>query len=219
VESAFRDSGGVSLIETLGWTGAEFPRLALHLGRLERSAARLDRACDRAGAEAALRAAAPDGPARMRLTLDVAGGIAVTAGPMPEPLALWRVGLARERLQSADPWLSVKSTRRAAYDTARAALSEGLDEVIFLNERGEVCDGTITTVFFDRGQGWCTPPLASGLLPGVLRAELIAQGAVREEVLQARDLPHVALRLGNSLRGWSPAEFRLPFSVSKYPWG
>jgi 4-amino-4-deoxychorismate lyase len=208
VESAFRDAGDVSLIETLGWTGAEFPRLTLHLDRLERSAARLGRPCDRAAAEAALRAAAPLGPARMRLVLDAAGRVAVTGGPMPAPLRLWRVGLAPARLSSSDLWLTVKSTRRAAYDNARACLPEGLDEVIFLNERGEVCDGTITTVFFDRGQGWRTPPLASGLLPGVLRAQLIAVAAVREEVLEARDLPHVALRLGNSLRGLAAAEFR-----------
>jgi len=208
VESAFRDAADVSLIETLGWTGAEFPRLALHLDRLERSAARLGRPCDRAAAEAALHEAAPGLPARMRLTLDARGRIAVTAAPMPAPLKFWRVGLAGARLHSADPWLTVKSTRRAAYDEARAALPEGLDEVIFVNERDEVCDGTITTVFFDRGQGWRTPPLASGLLPGVLRAELIAQGVVREEVLLARDLPHAALRLGNSLRGLAPAEFR-----------
>ena len=84
---------------------------------------------------------------------------------------------------------------------ARAALPAGLDEVVFLNERGEVCDGTITTVFFDRGAGMRTPPLACGLLPGVLRAEL----AVPEEVLLAGDLPKVRLWVGNALRGLIPA--------------
>ena len=76
-------------------------------------------------------------------------------------------------------------------------MAVGLDEVIFLNERGEVCDGTITTLFFDRGQGMRTPPLTCGLLPGVLRADL----AVPEEVLLASDLPRVHLWVGNSLRG------------------
>ena len=69
--------------------------------------------------------------------------------------------------------------------------------MIFVNERGEVCDGSITTLFFDRGQGMRTPPLTSGLLPGVLRAEL----AVPEEVLLGDDLPRVRLWVGNSLRG------------------
>jgi 4-amino-4-deoxychorismate lyase len=69
--------------------------------------------------------------------------------------------------------------------------------------RSAVCDGTITTVFFDRGAGLRTPPLACGLLPGVLRASL----ACPEEVLLARDLPHVRLWLGNALRGVRPARF------------
>jgi 4-amino-4-deoxychorismate lyase len=87
------------------------------------------------------------------------------------------------------------------YDAARAAMADGLDEVIFLNERGEVCDGSITTLFFDRGAGMRTPPLACGLLPGVLRADL----GVAEEVLRAQDLPRVRLWVGNSLRGLMPA--------------
>ena len=67
-----------------------------------------------------------------------------------------------------------------------------MEELIFLNERDEVCDGTITTVFFDRGQGMRTPPLTCGLLPGVLRAE---------------DLGQVRLWVGNSLKGLIPAVF------------
>ena len=192
---------GLTLIETLAWDGRALVRLALHLDRLERSAAMLGWACDRGAAAAALRAALPAGPARMRLTLDGAGEIAVTAAALPAVPALWRLGLAPARLQSDDPWLRVKSSRRAAYDAARAALPGGLDEVVFANECGEVCDGTITTLFFDRGQGLRTPPLSCGLLPGVLRAEM----AVPEAVLRVDDLPSVRLWVGNSLRGLIPA--------------
>lgn len=192
---------GLKLIETLGWTGQDFPRLALHMARLGASAARLGWACDLSAAEAALRRAAPTGAARMRLTLDATGALQVEPAPLPPGKAEWRLGLATQRLRSDDPWLTLKTTHRPTYDAARAALPPGLDEVIFLNERDEVCDGTITTVFFDRGEGMRTPPLSSGLLPGVLRAEL----ACTEEVLQAKDLPRVRLWLGNSLRGLIPA--------------
>jgi 4-amino-4-deoxychorismate lyase len=120
--------------------------------------------------------------------------------------------MARERLNSADPWLGHKTTRRAVYDAARAALPQGLDEMIFQNERGEVCEGTITTVFFDRGQGMRTPPLACGVLPGVLRADL---GAA-EEVLLAVDLPRVRLWVGNALRGLIPARFFAEKSADEF---
>jgi 4-amino-4-deoxychorismate lyase len=137
----------------------------------------------------------------MRLTLDATGRITVTASDLPTAKPVWHLTLAEARLQSDDPWLTLKSTRRAAYDTARAALPEDRDEAIFLNERGEVCDGTITTLFFDRGQGMRTPPRACGLLPGVLRAALDLPG----EVLLAEELGRVRLWVGNSLRGLIPA--------------
>jgi 4-amino-4-deoxychorismate lyase len=202
VEGALRGrAGDVRLIETLLWDGAAFPRLALHLARLGRGAASLGFPCDAGAVERALHAAVGDAALRVRLTLGPQGDVEVTVAALPAAKGEWRLGLAAERLSSGDPWLRVKSTRRAAYDAARAALPDGLDEVVFLNERGEVCDGTITTVFFDRGQGMRTPPLSCGLLPGVLRAEL----AVPEEVLRAEDVPHVRLWVGNALRGLIPA--------------
>lgn len=188
---------GLTLIETLGWDGARLVRLPLHLARLEQSAQFLGWSCNLALAEAELRKAVPEASARMRLTLDAMGRIHVEAAPMPMRAVHWRVGVAGQRLQSGDAWLRVKSSRRAGYDAARAAMPACVDEVILLNERDEVCDGSITTVFFDRGQGLRTPPLVCGVLPGVLRAEL----SVREEVLHAKDLPNVRLWVGNSLRG------------------
>lgn len=199
VEGTLRDGAGapgLKLIETMLWDGAAVPRWPLHLARLTAGAA-------------ALGWAVPDVPltgpegqtARLRLTLDAAGEVAVEVGALPPARALWRVGLAAERLYSADPWLRVKSTRRAVYDRARAALPAGVDEVVFLNERGEVCDGSITTLFFDRGAGLRTPPVSSGLLPGVLRAEV----GCAEEVLMAQDLPQVRLWVGNAMRGMAEA--------------
>ena len=201
MESSLRDGvePGLRLIETMGWTGHAIPRLPLHLSRLHGAARRLGWPCT--GAAAALLAAAPPTPARLRLTLDARGAIEVTALPLPSARAVWRIGLADQRLTSTDPWLTLKSTRRPAYDAARARLADDLDEVVLLNEHGHVCDGTITTVFFDRGAGLRTPPIAAGLLPGVLRAALNAP----EETLAASDLPEVRLWVGNSLRGLIPA--------------
>jgi len=201
VESSLCDGTkpGLRLIETVGWTGHTIPRLPLHLSRLHASARRLGWPC--AGAAAALFAACPPEPARLRLTLDAHGTLTITTTAFPPTKPLWRIGLAAERLTSTDTWLTLKSTHRPAYDAARASLPSGLDEMIFLNERGEVCDGTITTVFFDRGLGLRTPPLSCGLLPGVLRAAMSA----RQEILLAHELPEVRLWIGNSLRGLIPA--------------
>ena len=198
MESALREGGGkpgLKLIETVLWDGAKAPRWALHMARLRRSAGMLGWDCPK------VVVTGPDHPARLRLTLDREGRVEWQVASLPVSRPRWWIGLAEKGLRSDDPWLSVKSTRRETYDQARAALPEGLDEVIFLNERGEVCDGSITSVFFDRGQGMRTPPLSCGLLPGVLRAEL----ECREEILRAEDLPRVRLWVGNALRGLIPA--------------
>lgn len=208
MESAFSGAlhrPGLCLIETLAWDGARAPRGAAHAARMAGAARRLGFPFAKAGFDAALAGAAPKGaPARLRITLDAAGAFRAEAQPLPPPLALWRLTLSPQRLSSTDPWLSVKSSQRPLYDAARAALPPGVDEVIFANERGEICEGTITTLFFDRGAGLCTPPLSCGLLPGVLRAALLAEGA-REEVLRLADLPRVRLFAGNALRGLAPA--------------
>lgn len=204
---AAADDPGLRLIETALWDGAACPRLEGHLARLTASAAALGWPCDAKAAGAALRGE-PGTPARLRLTLDRAGVLEVARAPLPPSPPEWRLGLASARLHSADPWLRHKTTRRAVYDAARAAMPEGLDELLFLNERGELCDGTITTLFFDRGEGLRTPPLSCGLLAGVLRAELLTAGHCREEKLLADDLPQVRLWVGNALRGLMPARWQ-----------
>lgn len=202
MESALREGGrapGLKLIETVLWDGRAAPRWPLHLARLRRSVGLLGWTCPPVAPHG------PDHPARLRLTLDGDGHVAWETAPLPPARPEWRVALAKDRLSASDPWLQVKSTRRALYDQCRAALPGDIDEVIFQNERGEVCEGTITNVFFDRGDGMRTPPLASGLLPGVLRSEL----ACPEEILRTDDLNRVRLWVGNALRGLIPAVFIL----------
>ncbi|MEB2310897.1 MAG: aminotransferase class IV [Sorangiineae bacterium] len=206
MEGSLRGLGGdpeLRLIETFAGDAPE-QRLARHLTRMARGAARLGWPFDAARARAAL-----DGTRsrtlRVRLTLDRTGDLRVESSALPPRSSLWRVAVASERLESADPWLALKSTRRAPHERARAGRAPGIDEVLLLNERGEVCEGGISTLFFDRGDGLRTPPVSCGLLPGVLREELLSRGA-REELLLASELASVRLWMGNSLRGLIPAE-------------
>ncbi len=200
-----------SLIETLRYeTEAGFVRLRLHLARLVRSARRLGMS-GADGAQAALLAAveAAAGNAgtalRVRLELFPDGRIEVKTAPftpLPEE-TVWRVRIAAMRLNSSDPLLRYKTSRRAAYEAARAEFAPSeVDEVLLLNEKGEVCEGTITSVFLDDGSGILkTPPIACGLLAGVLRTELICQRRARVARLSLNDLARGNLYVGNSLRG------------------
>lgn len=195
---------GLLLIETFARRDGRFVRLDRHLARMERTARALGFPFRRAAIDGALAGVGGEDPLRVRLTLDRDGTPAVQAVPLPGGPAVWRVRIHRERLDPDDPWLRVKTTARAGYDRARAALPPGVDEWLFLNTRGEVCEGTITNVFLRRHGRLLTPPVASGLLPGVLREELMAEGAA-EAVLGEGDLAGGGLFVGNSLRGLLPA--------------
>lgn len=209
MEGPFRPPAdpGFRLIETFLWTPAQkMVRRDRHLARLRRTAARFGiRLPD---VEAEIDRLSSTGPLRGRLTVDRQGQAHLSTQAF-EPLApgtIWRLGLAETRLRAEDPWLSVKTTQRQIYDTARAGLPPHLDELIFLNEDGWLCEGTITNLFVDLGDGLLTPPLSCGVLPGVLRAALIDTGRAREAPLDLAALSGGrALYVGNSLRGLIPA--------------
>lgn len=210
MESAFRDTcpPNLKVIETLGYApGAGPVRAALHLERLAATCARLGIGVDMAAVRALLAGVGGDAPLRLRLTVALDGRAALETAPMAATRAPWRLAIAPERLDAADPWLTVKTTRRALYDRTRAALPDGIDEVIFLNGQGALAEGTITNVFLDTGRGLVTPPLSAGLLPGVLRRSLIEAGDARESDVSALDLGGArTIYVGNSLRGLIRAE-------------
>ncbi|WP_321364431.1 aminotransferase class IV family protein [uncultured Celeribacter sp.] len=196
------------IIETFGYVpGQGMTRGARHLARMARTATKLDVPFDPLEAERLTAAFHAETPRRMRLTLDRAGAFDLQDAPLVPSKPVFRVQLHETRLDPADPWLAVKTTERSLYDQARAVLPEGIDEVVFLNTRGEICEGTITNVFLELGGEMLTPALSSGLLPGVLREEMLAEGRVREAVLTEADL-RAATRLwvGNSLRGLIAAQ-------------
>ena len=202
------------LIETLGWyPGTGFSRLDRHLARLALSAAALGFHHNPAAVRSALSeavAGATSGGFRVRLTLDRGGGIYVAAVPLAPlpPGAVWRAAFARHRLGSGDPLLAHKTSRRAFYDETRTEVVRryGADEALFLNERGDLCEGGITNLFVECGGVLLTPPISCGLLPGCLREELLEIGRAREAVLTPADLARAPRWfLGNSLRGLIPA--------------
>jgi para-aminobenzoate synthetase/4-amino-4-deoxychorismate lyase len=148
---------------------------------------------------------------RVRLLLSEAGAITVTTTPLPPPAedSVMRFVVSEERVNSADIFLFHKTTRRDLYDREWQAYHDGTgaDEVIYLNEKGELAEGSRTTIFLERDGRLVTPALGSGLLPGTLRAEIIAEGRAEEAVLTLEDLHSAdAIFLGNSVRGLVRAE-------------
>ena len=65
----------------------------------------------------------------------------------------------------------------------RRALAMGVDEMIFLNFSGQICEGTTCNIFFVKGNKIYTPELSCGLLPGILRDYIIKTYDVVETII------------------------------------
>ncbi|WP_322030735.1 aminodeoxychorismate synthase component I [Paraburkholderia sp. J76] len=211
---------GIECFETMYATRAHGVRhVERHLARLAASAAWLGFPCDvealRKRIDETCAAFADDhAPHRVRLALGKSGAATLASAPLAA-LAHGTVGvlLAPDHgfapTGSADALLLRKTTRRAEFDRAwREAEALGGFDMLFFNERGELTEGGRSNVFVKLDGKWFTPPLSSGVLPGVMRAVLLDDEALgaQERVLTRDDvLGAEALMLTNALRGAVPA--------------
>jgi 4-amino-4-deoxychorismate lyase len=203
---------GLSLIETMRFapeTG--ILRLTLHMNRLKNSARKLGLpGAEQAREKLEATLAGQASPLRVRLELFADGRIDIATAPY-QPLpdgTVWKVRIASTAIrESTDPLVRHKTSERALYDRARAEFSrEEADEILILNERGEMTEGTITSLFIDDGTGLLlTPPLSAGCLAGVLRTELLCSRRARVARVTPGDLHGRIFHVGNSLRGLIPA--------------
>jgi para-aminobenzoate synthetase/4-amino-4-deoxychorismate lyase len=203
----FTQRKGIRLLETMAWRQGRGYLLAReHIDRMARSASYFGFPCKRGElrSEMAALARGLKGLVRVRMLLAEDGGIEFEAAPMGKPSRPWRVAVARHRVRSHDCFLYHKTTSRAAYD---AALSErpDMDDMLLLNERGELtesCKANLVIVLRDTHY---TPPVSSGLLAGTMRGRLIDHGNIKERVLRMHDLRKADdVYLINSVRGRIP---------------
>jgi para-aminobenzoate synthetase/4-amino-4-deoxychorismate lyase len=200
------DSEPFVLIETMGRESGVIPRLERHLGRLAASAGYFGFPFDREKALALLATAAErSGPLRLRLTLDERGEFTLTASPLVSDSTPLRLGMARATIEPKDPFRYHKTSRRELLDRERLGRADR-DEVVFVNRRGELTEGSYHTLVLRLGGRLVTPRLESGLLPGILRQELLDAGEIGEAPLYPDDLERAEeIWLINSLRGWRRA--------------
>lgn len=207
----------IGLIETLRYEGI-FVRLERHLERMRNSAAFLGLPFDWKQAVTALERAVQgaETPLRVRLSLDEAGCFDCTIAPVGPSPSRWRFAISPHRVNSADILLRHKTSWREFFDDEQARLSTitCCDEVIFLNEREELTEGSRTNIFVCHDGRLVTPPLGSGVLDGVLRRELTEQGICTEARLTLDNLAGDVL-LGNSLRGLIPAQLVEASAISR----
>jgi len=206
------------LIETMAVTADHhLPLLVGHLERLQRSAMRLGYEFDARKTQQTIFdhvSHLPDQPHRLRLLLDHQGGLSLHATAIKQFADIIRLGLSAHLLEADDPMRAIKSTARGSYATAAVdARAAGMDDMLFLNTRGELADSGMFNIWLRLADGtWRTPILESGALPGVMRAYLLQslRGA-RAEHLRLSDLKAAeSIWVSNAVRGLLPA--RLMFN-------
>ena len=204
-----------------------------HLNRMKHSASYFNIAFPEALIRDQLQELLPLLPAdsyrKVRMTLSMESRITITHHHSDPPIATTLpqsvvpkevspvlIDFAGTTTDSSHPWLYHKTSNRVLYnDTYQVAKEEGLFDVIFCNERGEVTEGCITNIIIATGNRYYTPPLTCGLLGGIMRKQLLdvnqTDVKVIEKVLGKDDVINAdAIFLCNAIRGVVRAELRNP---------
>jgi branched-chain amino acid aminotransferase len=120
--------------------------------------------------------------------------LVITTADLPKYPEMVRVTVREQGRHAASPLAGVKtiSWLNSVWAAAEAQ-REGFDEVVLLNERGEVSECTAANIFALKGEKLVTPPLSSGCLEGVTRGILMeiageAGTSVVERTMRLEDL-------------------------------
>ena len=212
-------AGHFDLLETMLLQEGHFAFLDRHLARMHAAAKRFGHLADMAAIRASIAAHAATYPhqlRRVRLLVSPSGEITVTSTTLQSAPADWlcagtdaervSIALAVKPVDSRHEFLRYKTTARSAYDM-HISLAEDAFDVLLWNERNEITEFTRGNVVVALDGKLLTPPVASGLLAGVLRAELLARDVISESLVHRNDLARAdAIWFINSVRGWLPAE-------------
>ncbi|WP_226447853.1 chorismate-binding protein [Acidovorax radicis] len=201
-----RASMPFEILETLALRDGKLQHADLHVLRMGAAAAHFGFLWSPHAARQELQIAVlrhMNGAWRVRLLLAADGGVRAEAHalqPTPEPV---RLQLADRPFGAAHgEFVRHKTTRREHY-AAFAPKAPGVFDTVLWNEAGEITEGTFGNIAALLDGRWVTPPLSSGLLPGIGRAVALREGRVIEAVLRVTDVPKVqGWAFINSLRGW-----------------
>jgi para-aminobenzoate synthetase/4-amino-4-deoxychorismate lyase len=197
------------LLETMRFEpGAGVRHLDRHLARLGASASYFRFAFDEDDLRAALERAvssAPARPCRVRLSLAREGTVRVASTALEPEAEPVRIAVDTVPQDPRDVFLFHKTSRRERYREATARHPDA-DDVLLVNDRGEVTESTIANVAVRLEGRWWTPPLEAGLLPGIGREVAIEDGRLAERPIPiAEVLASDEVALVSDTRGWRRA--------------
>lgn len=212
---AIRSFQEFDLIESLRWSVSEgYYLLELHIDRLKSSAVYFDFVCDKQAILDDLHCHAgfldPDKKWKIRLLLSRTGKVSITSFSVDSDHGCNNrvITLSEKKIDSQNPMVFHKTTDRAFYDQELG--KHDCYDVVFVNEKGELTEGTFNNIFLKQDNILYTPYLTSGVLNGTLRQFLMNDPSTRieEKRLTPTDLCQGdKIYMGNSVRGLVEVSF------------
>ncbi len=206
VKSRFLHTSPVvfQLFESILLQDGEYFLLPQHLKRLRNSAEFFGFTFCEGEIEPALNTVAAENPAgtlKIKLTLSKDGHVETETSAITTRKQL-RVALSSQPVDSSDRFLFHKTTRRDFYNAQLDARPD-CDDIIFWNESGEITESSIANIVVSIDGQLFTPPIASGLLAGTFRNQLLHQGKIKERVITIDEYRRAnEVFLINSVRKW-----------------
>ncbi len=140
---------------------------------------------------------------KIKINLNKWGKIKIETSELESVPTNIKIVVSENKINSQNKFQYFKTTNRRLYDAKYQKYSaKGFFDVIFLNEKNEVAEGSITNIFIRKGNSWFTPPLTSGILNGIYRSYLLNKNDIKEKEIYLEDLLKAdEIKLVNSVRG------------------
>ncbi|RKY93261.1 MAG: aminodeoxychorismate synthase, component I, partial [Ignavibacteriae bacterium] len=140
---------------------------------------------------------------KIKLILNKWGRIEIEIFDLPSAEKIVKIIISDKIINTQNRFQYFKTTNRKLYDDEYQKYSvRGFFDVIFLNEKNEVTEGSITNIFLRKGNSWFTPSLTSGILNGIYRGDLLNQHNMKEKEISLENLLKAdEIKLVSSVRG------------------
>ena len=141
---------------------------------------------------------------RVRILLDKKGSLRwEKSAILLKKNSSYTLQLSSQPVNEKNPFLFHKTTHRPWYNKAMRDIKRGrCFDVAFCNSKGEITEGSISNLFIEKNKTLYTPPVTCGLLPGILRKNLISRRKCKEKVIPLKDIFSADnVYCGNSVRG------------------
>lgn len=214
VKSKIHD--GFSLIETMLWNGNRYAFFDEHMLRLDLSASAFgfDDVSIRIAKDLKDPSIAPiiyDEKLIIKIILHRKGSFDIFGRnlvPFPENA---KIILSKQLVDSQNSFLYHKTTSRELYDAEfhKYCIQGDYIEVIFENEDGYITEGSRTNIFIEKDGQLFTPAISCGLLPGIMRQDILNKnGNIQESFITKGELLSAdKIFICNSVRGIIQVKF------------